>query len=199
MKITYFKRIICSVIVLLICFEAISTASNQVKTFLRNEAKSSGEYDTSISPELLYMMLSKARKLYPKEPDAEKKCLKLGTASNKYDKILRELWGKVGESVTKNTPIRKDFFSAYIQQVIEEVEDSANNKKINCQTLMLSNLLDDGEFSNNSHQKELRSIVDSFFPQPTGKKGGKNIITAFIGPHRDTPNMNLFSKLNGNS
>jgi hypothetical protein len=48
-------------------------------------------------------------------------------------------------------------------------------------------------------QHELKEIVYPYFPVKVKTYSGKNIITAFIGVHRDTAaGTNLIPKLNGN-
>jgi hypothetical protein len=198
MKMTLSIKILLGIGIILISLGSSSAVKlNKEGSLSTTEAKADGEYKADISPELLYLLLTKTHKIYPEEPDAEKECLKLATKSAKYDKQLRELWQKVGDSITKNVPLRRDPFIKYLQQVTDEV--TADNEKKDCQKLLLKNLIDEGELMNDRKQEELRTVVDSFFP--TAKKGttGKNIITAFIGPHRDIPNNNIFARLNGNA
>jgi hypothetical protein len=69
-----------------------------------------------------------------------------------------------------------------------------------CKVTVGENLMELSEIQNISKQRELQQIIYPYFPSNTEAIKGKNIVTAFIGVHRDSyVSRDLIPKLNGRS
>jgi hypothetical protein len=119
---------------------------------------------------------------------------------SKYETPMTQFWDNVGKvCVNENQNIPRDFFITLVNSQDEAVKIEGIEKK--CKDIIIGNMLTSDEVQNPTKQNELKRIMEPFFSTPTRNVNlnQKNIITAFIGVHRNTPQSDrLISKLNKN-
>jgi hypothetical protein len=86
----------------------------------------------------------------------------------------------------------------FIQNTTESV--LIDNVEKSCKNVIFGNWLSLSEIEGAERQKEIRNIFSLYFVcNRTINSSNKNVITAYIGPHRgEHPDKEFFKKLNGN-
>jgi hypothetical protein len=156
----------------------------------------SSDYSISTTPDTIKELVNKIRKNNPADSSAVDECLKLILVS-KYETSMKCFWGKVSEIACKPFEnLKRTTFVEFINTTNESVK--VENIEKQCKSIVISNFQDMGTVESDYIQKELRNIFNVYFSCPTSNKlQTKNIITAFIGPHRGEAQGDLFKKLNG--
>lgn len=162
------------------------------------------EYDTKIfnilrTPNIIRELFNSIRTTKFLDGVGYQECLNL-ILKSKYEKSMRDFWDAVGKVCsTDNDKILRDPFIFLINSQIEYIKINGAEKK--CQDIIVNNLITEKEFENPFKQREMRTIMLPFFSpevKPNDTLKHKNIITAFIGTHRNTDqSKDLISKLNG--
>lgn len=156
------------------------------------------EYNAQHHPAVIRELFKKVQKMNPTEKDVKDMCFDL-MINPKNNEALSNFWHKMQEtqaSVTISQKWSRDLFKNFIKDTSESVV--VENIKKSCNDIAKKNLMDAGEIDNLDKQRELQAIVYPYLTKVTKPKGGKNIITAFIGTHRDSDvGRELITKLNG--
>jgi hypothetical protein len=116
---------------------------------------------------------------------------------SKYESALKQFWTNLGKVCSKeNEIIPRDLFNTLLNSSDEAIKIEGIEKK--CNDVIVGNMISGDEVTNPIKQRELRRIMEPFFAPPSKPVGNyKNIITAFIGVHRNTDQYDtLINKLN---
>jgi hypothetical protein len=109
---------------------------------------------------------------------------------------MKLFWTEIGKVCSvENQNIPKDPFVTLINAQDSSIKIEGIEKK--CKDVIVDNLLSGGEINNPTKQNQLKRIMEPFFSPPTKHNtdlNQKNIITAFIGVHRDTPENKILIK-----
>jgi hypothetical protein len=172
---------------------AIKIKSEDVK-----DVNLGSQYSPQHHPAVIRELFRKVLKLNPIDSDVRDMCMDL-MINGKNNEALSQFWTKLQETQSSTTIKQKwsrDLFKNFIQGTSEAV--NVENIKKSCTDVVQKNLMDSSDIENIDKQRELQAIVYPYLPASKLAKGGKNIITAFIGVHRDTDaGRELITKLNG--
>lgn len=161
------------------------------------EVKIDSNYNPSHTPTVIRDLMLKVKKQDPKDNDLHAECLKL-MLGIKNNELMSIFWDGIKKSqLTPNAKIGREIFANFINANTDGVVVEEGPRR-DCNKIVGANLIDNSEFENPKKQKELNDIVYPYFPRPIKRITDKNIITAFIGVHRDTEEgKNLIPILNG--
>ena len=174
----------------------IGTGSVVSTTVVNSEVRAS-TFDPVLSPTVIGDLFQKIKKLNVNDSDLYNTCVKMSLES-KNEENMRTLWNNIRLSQVANPPsfIKRDFFREFILSFEDSVKVDGMPRK--CDSILKKNIIDQSEFESKKKQDELKDNVSPFFPSTKTLQLGKNIITAFIGVHRDSDiAANLIPKLNG--
>jgi hypothetical protein len=190
MKVT--TKLILKFVLVALCFNLHITVKLEVLN-----TNPSQEYQPDKTPGIIKEMFNKIKKGDGKDTDIYRECLNLLT-NNKNSETMRALWDKIKNSQLAPQPgkIERKFFSSFVNSTPEEV--LVEGVKKDCSKSVTDCLMELTEIENANKQKELKDIVYPYFNRPNPNVGGKNIVTAFTGVHRDSMEArDLIPKLNG--
>ena len=158
------------------------------------------EYVPQHSPTVIRELMRKVKKLNPKDSDVHDACLDL-MLNSKNGESMKKFWDALKVTQTdanKSKEIPRQIFKDFIESTNELVIVDGVTKS--CKLIVGENLMELSEIQNISKQRELQQIIYPYFPSNTQAIKGKNIVTAFIGVHRDSDiAKGLIPKLNGRS
>ena len=112
---------------------------------------------------------------------------------------LKDFWTSIGKLCeTKNEIIPKSLFMNLGTSVEEKF--LIDNQSTSCNSILVDGLSSEDDIKSQAKQKEIRDTLLPFFyykPGVADWPNDKNIITAFIGPHRyENPDGLFFKHLN---
>ena len=136
------------------------------------------------------------KKASPETSAAYVECLKL-IMQPKYINQQKTLWSTLEVLACKpNDLLKRDLITDYTANTTEKIV--VNENETDCRSTIEKNLIPVSEQESVSTQKQLRVLFNDLFNCPVAVQSGKNIITAFLGPHRGSSQTNLYKVLNGN-
>jgi hypothetical protein len=169
------------------------TASLKLEILNKNPNQ---EYSPEKTPDLIKEMFKKIKRGNGQDSDIYFQCLNLMTKS-KNAETMKTLWDNIKRTQTEPQPgnIKREFFSSFIRSTPEQVTVEDVTK--DCSKTLKDSIMEKSELENSQIQKELKDMLYPYFARPNPYVGGKNIITAFTGVHRDSMEAReLIPKLN---
>ena len=173
-------------------------SSDNLKTTVSSTPGVSADFMPTLTPTVIGQIFKVIKKMKANDSDLQDECVKILTGT-KNEENMRTLWTKIKDSqmATPQGIIKRDFFREFILSNEEGLVVEGLERK--CKDIVVKNIIESSEFENEQKQRELKEIVYPYFPVKVKSYSGKNIITAFIGVHRDTSvGASLIPKLNGN-
>ena len=161
------------------------------------EVKISKEYSPEHTPGVIKELFQKIKKGDGKNSDIYSECLNLMTNQKNADS-MKLLWDNIKGSQIAAKPevIQRKFFSEFAKSLGDQV--TVDDMKRDCGKSVVEEMMERSEFESDKIQKQLKDFVQPYFPRTNPFQSGKNIVTAFIGVHRDTSEGKaLIPKLNG--
>ena len=201
MKMILNKNFLCGLIVLLISFSIICAIRVSKNKETNKDVNMSPEFQPQHTPAVIRELFQKVKKLSPALSEAHESCLDL-MLSAKNGEQMKHFWNDLKNSQIDTSPnkaISRKLFHDFVVSTNETVKIDEVPKP--CMDIVTNNLMDLSEIDNATKQKELGEIISPYFPgdKKASTSSGKNIITAFIGVHRDTDiAKKLIPKLNAN-
>lgn len=174
---------------------AVLFVINQVLSVKINAPAS--DYSRKDTPDVLKSMFKIIKKANKEESQMFDECLKVMLVP-KYETAMKAFWESIKTISCKfREDVKKDLFSNLVGSTQESIK--VENVKEDCKTIVQRNFIPDSEISSMEIQRKLRDQFAVFFDCPSTAGKNKNIITAFLGPHKGHhENSKMYQVLNGN-
>lgn len=161
------------------------------------DVKISREYSPEHTPGVIKELFLKIKKGDGKNSDIYTECLNLMTNAKNADN-MKLLWDNIKASQIAPKPenVQRKFFSDFTKSLSEQV--LVDDMKRDCGKTVIEEMMERSELESDKIQKQIKDLVQPYFPRSNPYQSGKNLVTAFIGVHRDTTEgRELIPKLNG--
>jgi hypothetical protein len=155
------------------------------------------EYSRTETPEVMRAMFKIIKKANKEDSQMFDECMKVMLAA-KYETAMKAFWESITNISCKlRDDVKKEFFSNFVGNTQETM--NVDNVKEDCKAVVLRNFIPDSEISSVEIQRKLRDQFTVFFDCPSTAGKNKNLITAFLGPHKgNEENKKMYHVLNGN-
>jgi hypothetical protein len=173
---------------------------------LKSEIDTSTEYSFSLSPGVIEEMFKIVKIPNTKDWQTFNECLK-SILIKKNEESMKIFWTSLQTIACNNTILKRESFSELISSTETSilVGDDHLYEEQECPSILNNNILSHKDIEDGAIQDKLRKVYEIYFNCNKSKNnviksssGGKDIITAFIGPYRREAPSNFFKLLNRN-